>query len=64
MKHYNDMKEIKVKKLADKWEATHLPTRLTYRHSEKFQAIFELGKLVAKQMEIKFENLIRGKKCA
>jgi hypothetical protein len=54
MKHYNDTKTIKVKKLDTKWEATHIPTRLTYRHDEKLMAVFELGKLVEKQGEFQF----------
>ena len=52
MKHYNDTKTIKVKKLDTKWEATHIPTRLTYRHDEKLMAVFELGKLVEKQLNL------------
>jgi hypothetical protein len=54
MKHYNDLKTVKVKKLADKWEATHVPTRLTYRHVEKLMAVFELGKLVERQQKFEF----------
>ena len=56
MKHYNDTKPVKVKKLADKWEATHLPTRLNYKHDEKLMAVFELGRLVEKQLCFKFEE--------
>ena len=52
MKHYNDLKTVKVKKLVDKWEATHVPTRLTYRHAEKLMSVFELGKLVEKQLNL------------
>jgi hypothetical protein len=61
MKHYNDTKTVKVKKLADKWEATHLPTRLNYKHDEKLMAVFELGRLVEKQMDFEFEKKLEGK---
>jgi len=43
------VKFIKAEKM---WEAQHTPTKLAYSHTDRDIALFELGRLVAAQMQL------------
>lgn len=52
--------EFYVEKVKGKFRAFHIPTKLEYTDESKEVACFELGKLVERQMQFKFDEQFSG----